>query len=99
MDKIGQSGGFLGRILGPLLKTVSPVIGNVLKRVLISLELTAAASATDAGIHKKIFGSGMTTLIIANEKMNDIMKIVKSFKKKKTRKRGISQIVIRWIRC
>ena len=81
MDKIGQSGGFLGRILGPLLKTVSPVTGNVLKRVLISLELTAAASATDAGIHKKIFGSGMTTLIIANEKMNDIKKIVKSFEK------------------
>ena len=86
MDKIGQSGGFLGRILGPLLKTVSPLIGNVLKplakRVLISLELTAAASATDAAIHKKIFGSGMTTLIISNEKMNDIRKIVKSFEKK-----------------
>ena len=86
MDKIGQSGGFLGRILGPLLKTVSPLIGNVLKplanRVLISLELPAAASATDAAIHKKIFGSGMTTLIISNEKMNDIRKIVKSFEKK-----------------
>ena len=86
MDKIGQSGGFLGRILGPLLKTISPLIGNVLKplakRVLISLELTAAASATDAAIHKKIFGSGMTTLIISNEKMNDIRKIVKSFEKK-----------------
>ena len=78
----------MGRILGPLLKTVSPVRGNVLKKVLISLELTSAASATDAGIHKKIFGSGMTTLIIANEKMNDIMKIVKSFEKKKNKKKG-----------
>ena len=82
MHKIGQSGGFLGRLLGPLLKTGLPLIGNVLKplakSVLIPLGLTAAASATDAGIHKKMFESGMTTLIISNEEMNDIMKIVKS---------------------
>ena len=80
--KIGQSGGFLGRLLGPLLKTGLPLIGNVLKplakSVLIPLGLTAAASATDAAIHKKMFGSGNTTLIISNEEMNDIMKIVKS---------------------
>ena len=56
------------------------LIGNVLiaKSVLISLGLTAAASAADPAIHKKIFGSGNTTLIICNEEMNDIMKIVKS---------------------
>ena len=56
------------------------LIGNVLiaKSVLISLGLTAAASATDPAIHKKIFGSGNTTLINCNEEMNDIMKIVKS---------------------
>ena len=57
------------------------LIGNVLKplakSVLIPLGLTAAASATDAAIHKKMFGSGMTTLIISTEEMNDIMKIVK----------------------
>ena len=47
------------------------------KGVLISLGLTAAASATDAAIHKKMFGSGMTTLIISNEEMNHIMKVVK----------------------
>ena len=60
------------------------LIGNVLKplvkRVLIPLGLTAAASATDAAIHKKMFGSGYTTLITSNEEMNDIMKIVKSLK-------------------
>ena len=61
-----------------------PLIGNVLKplakSVLIPLGLTAAAaaSATDAAIHKKMFGSGFTILIISNEEMNDIMKIVKS---------------------
>ena len=55
LHKIGQSGGFLGRPLGPLLKTGSPLIGTVLKpiakSVLIPLGLTAAASATDAAIH------------------------------------------------
>ena len=59
-----------------------PLIGNVLKplakSVLISLGLITAASATDAAIHKKMFGSRTTTLIISNEEMNDIMKIVKS---------------------
>ena len=82
MHKIGQSVGLLGRLLEPLLKTALPLIGNVLKllpkSVLIALGLTAAASATYAAIYKKMFGSGITTLIISNEKMNDIMKIVKS---------------------
>ena len=52
-----QSGIFLGRLLGPLLKTGLPLIKNVIKplakRVLIPLGLTAAASVVDAGIHKK----------------------------------------------
>ena len=52
-----QSGGFLGKLLGPLLKTRLPLIKNVItpsaKSVLIPLGLTAAASAADAGIHKK----------------------------------------------
>ena len=46
--------------------------------VLIPLGLTAAVSATDAAIHKKMFRSGVTTLIISNEKVNNILKIVKS---------------------
>ena len=46
------------------------------KNVLAPLGITAAASALDAGIKKKIHGSGNTTLIISNEEMNDIMKIV-----------------------
>ena len=54
-----------------------PLIGNVLKilakNVLISLELTAAASATDAAIDKKTFVSGTATLIISNKEIN-IMK-------------------------
>ena len=77
MYKIGQSRGFLERLLRPLLKTGLPFIGNVLnpltKSILIPLGLTGAASATYAAIHKKMFGSGLTTLIIPNEEMNDIM--------------------------
>ena len=57
LSKIIQSGGFLGRLLGPLLKAGLPFIKNVIKplakNVLIPLGLTAAASAADAGIHKK----------------------------------------------
>ena len=80
--KIGESGGFLGRLLGPLLKTRLLFLGNILKplaqSVLLPLGLTAAAAATDAAIHKKMIGSGFTTLIISNEEMNDIMEKVKS---------------------
>ena len=82
LSKMIQSGGFLGRLLGPLLKTGLPLIKNVIKplakSVLIPLGLTAAASAADAGIHKKILGSGTTTLIISNDEMKDIIRIVKS---------------------
>ena len=57
LSKMIQSGGFLGRLLGPLLKTGLPLIKNVIKplakSVLIPLGLTAAASAADAEIHKK----------------------------------------------
>ena len=61
-----QSRGFLGRLLGLLLKTGLPLIENVIKplarNVLIPLGLTSAASAADAGIHKKLLGSAnMTT--------------------------------------
>ena len=55
LSKMIQLGGFLGRLLGPLLKTELPFMKNVIqpiaKSVLISLGLTTAASAADAGIH------------------------------------------------
>ena len=85
LSKMIQSGWFLGRLLRPLLKTGLPLITNVVKplakSVLIPLGLTAAASAADAGIHQKILGSGHNiTLIISNDEMNDIIRIVKSLK-------------------
>ena len=52
-----QSGGFLGRLLGPLLKTGLPLMKNIIKPLaksfLIPLGLSAAASVVDAGIHKE----------------------------------------------
>ena len=64
-SKMIQSGGFLGRLIDPLLKTGLPLIKHVMKllakSVLILLGLTAAASAADAGTHKKILGSGHDT--------------------------------------
>ena len=80
--ELSKLGGFLCRLLGPLLKTGLLSIGNVIKplakSISIPLELTAAASATDLAIHWRMFGSGFTTIIIYNEEMEDIMKIVKS---------------------
>ena len=55
------------------------MIKPLAKSVLIPLGLTTAASAANAGIHKKILESGnVTTLIISNDEIKDIIKIVKS---------------------
>ena len=95
-----QSGGFLGRPLGPLLIPGLSLIKNALKplakKVLIPLGLTSAVSAADVGIHKKILGSGhnnTTTLIISNYKMEDIIKIFKSLEDSRLLLKGVSEIV------
>ena len=75
--KIIQSGGCLGKILGPLLKTGLPLLKSVIKPLGL-LGLTAASSAIDAGVQKNIYGSGTTTSVISSEEMNDIMKIVQA---------------------
>ena len=59
------------------------------KSVLIKLGLKAAASATDAAIHKKM--SGFTNLIISNEEINNIIKIIKSLKESGLLIRGVSE--------
>ena len=79
-----QSGGFLGRLLGPSLKTGLPLMKSLIQPLakigINPIGLTAAVSGADAGIHKKILGSGHnTTLIISNDEIEDILKIVKSF--------------------
>ena len=105
ISKMMQSGGFLGRLLGTLLKTGLPLMKNVIKplvkSVLIPLGLTAAAS--DAGIHK-IFGSGHcpsssashnnnTILIVSNDEIKDIVEIVKSLEDCSVLPEGISETI------
>ena len=74
MHKIGQSRGFLGT-LEPFLKSGLSLMKNVHKPLAKSVLIPLL---TVAGIQKKMFGPGMATLIISNEEINDIMKIVKS---------------------
>ena len=102
LSKMIQSGGFLSRLLGPLLKPGLPLMKSVIKplakSVLIPLGLTAAASASDAGIHKKILGSGKannnnTILIISNDEMDDILKIVKSLEDSEVLLKGVTETI------
>ena len=88
LSKMIQSEGFLGKLLDPLLKSGLSMMKSALtplaKSVLIPLELTAAASAADAGIHRKILGSRRhhssssalhnTILIISNKDIEDLIK-------------------------
>ena len=100
LSKMIQSGGFLGRLSGPLLRTGLPSMKSVIKplakSVLLPLGLKAAASAADAGIHKNILGSGHnnnTTLIISNDEMDDILKIVKSLENSGVLLKGVSKTI------
>ena len=89
--KMIQSGGFLGSLLrglaGRLIKVAVPLVKNILA----PLEITAAASAIDAGIQNKIHGSRTTTLIISNEEMNDIMKIVQDLEDSNILLKGVTK--------
>ena len=63
------------------------------KNVLVPLGITAATSAIDAGIQKKIHDSGTTALIISNKKMNYIMKIVQSMEDSNILLKGVSKTI------
>ena len=93
ISKIIQSGGFLGSLLsklaGPLMKVAAPLA----KTVLAPLGITAAALTIDAGIQKKIHGSGTTTLIISNKEMNDIMKIVQALEDSDILLKGVTKTI------
>ena len=84
-----------GILLGPFIKTRLPLIINMIKPLaksaLIPLGLIAAA---DAGIHKKILGSGnMNVLIISNNEIEDIIKIVKSLEDSGLFLKGVTETV------
>ena len=92
IKKIIQSRAFLGKLLsklaGPLMKVALPLAKNVLA----PLGLTAAMSAIDGSIQKKIHGSGVK-LIIEQEDMNDIMKIIKALEKSGILLKGASKTI------
>ena len=82
ISKIIQSGEFLSKIAVPLTKNI-----------LVPLGTTAAASAIDSGIQNKIHGSGVTTLIISNEAMNDIMKIIQALEESNILFKGVTKTI------
>ena len=92
IKKIIQSGGFLVKLLsklaGPLMKVALPLAKNVLA----PLGLAASISAIDGSIQKKIHGSGVK-LIIEQEDMNDIMKIIKALENSGTLSKGVSKTI------
>ena len=92
IKKIIQSGGFLdkllGKLAGPLIKVAMPLAKNVLS----PLGLTAAMSAIDGSIQKKIHGSGVK-LIIEQEDMKDIMKIIKALENSGILLKGVSKAI------
>ena len=93
ISKIIQYGGFLGSLLSKLAGSLMKVAIPLAKNVLAPLGITAAASAIDAGIQKKIHGSGTTTLIISNEEMNDIMKIVQALEDSNILLKGVTKTI------
>ena len=92
IKKLIQSGGFLGKLLsklaGPLMKVALPSAKNVLA----PLGLTASMSPIDGSIQKKIHGSGVK-LIIEQEDMNDIMKIIETLENSGILLKGISKTI------
>ena len=82
-------GSLLSKLTDPLMKVAVPLAKNVLAPV----GITAAAPAIDAGIQNKIHGSGTTTLIISNEEMNDIMKIVQALEDSNILWKGVTKTI------
>ena len=91
LSKIIQSGGFLGNLLGKLAGPLMKVAMPLAKNVLALLRISAAMSAIDGSIKKKMFGSGTTTLMISNDEMDDILKIVKSLEDSGLLLKGVSE--------
>ena len=91
--KIIQSGRFLGSLLSKLASPLMKVALLLAKDILAPLRMTGAASTIDARIQKKIHGSGTTTLIISNEEMNDIMKIVQALEDSNILLKGVTETI------
>ena len=87
-----QSGGFLGKLLSKLAGPLMKVAMSLAKNVLAPLGLTAAMSAIDGSIQKKIHGSGVK-LIIEQEDMNDIIKIIEALENSGILLKGVTKTI------
>ena len=93
LSKMIQSGGFLGNLLGKLAGPLMKVAIPLAKNVLAPLGLFVAMSAIDGSIKKKMLDSGATTLIISNDEMDDILKLVKSLENSGVLLKGVSETI------
>ena len=87
-----QSEGFLGKLLSKLAGPLTNVALPLAKNILAPLGLTAAMSAIDGSIQKKIHGSGVK-LVIEEEDMNDIMKIIEPLETSGILLKGVSKTI------
>ena len=93
INKTIKEGGNLGRLLMNFLpKLIQPAI-SIEKNILASLGLSAAMSATDAAIQKKMYGSGMTTLVISNDDLDDLIKIITALEEYDILLKGTTQTI------
>ena len=72
----------------PLMKSI---LTSLATSVLLSIRLSAGILAGDAALQKKIYGSGTTVIMPSNEKMEDMIKIVKSLEESRILTKGISE--------
>ena len=93
ISKIIQSGGFLGSLLSKLAGPLMKVAVSLAKNILAPLGITATAAAIDGAIQKKMHGSGETNLIISNEEMNNIMKIVQALEDSNILLKGVTKTI------
>ena len=96
ISKIIHSGGFLGSLLSKLAGPLINIAIRLAKSALAPLGIIAAASGTDAGIQKKIHGSGSpssATLIISNKEMNYITKIVQALEDSNIFLKGVTKTI------
>ena len=92
-NKIIKKGGNLGELLMSFLpKLIKPAI-SIGKNILAPLGLSASMSATDAAIQKKMYGSGMTTLIISNNDMDDLIKTITTLEEHDILLKGTSKTI------
>ena len=92
IKKLIQSGGFLGKLLSKLAGPLMQVAMLLAKNVVAPLGLTAAMSAIDGSIQQKIHGSGVK-LIIEQEDMNDMIKIIEALENSDILLKGVTKTI------